>query len=154
MKPYLFFSLQAVLCMYLVYCDICHNDLSVKSLLRAWYYTSINFLKTGCWFANVISLFSQATFTCVILYKYQLFKDGLLISKISHDLSIVHLFLWYYSSLVFCLVFSISLFLLSSVFLWSLHCISFHLLLLITPLISSNCSKIRKYGSSEIIPKK
>jgi hypothetical protein len=96
MKPDLFFSLQAVLFMYLVYCDICHNDLSVKSLLRAWYYTNINFLKTGCWFVNVISLFSQATFTCVILYKYQLFKDGLLISKISPDLSIVHFFLWYY----------------------------------------------------------
>ena len=96
MKPDLFFSLQAVLFMYLVYCDICHNDLSVKSLLRAWYYTSINFLKTGCWYTNVISLFSQATFTFVILYKYQLFKGGLLISKISHDLSIVHLFLWYY----------------------------------------------------------
>ena len=96
MKPDLFFSLQAVLCMYLVYCDICHNDLSIKSLLRAWYYTNINCLKTGCWFVNVISLFSQATFTCVILYKYQLFKDGLLISKISPDLSIVHFFLWYY----------------------------------------------------------
>jgi hypothetical protein len=65
MKPD-FFLLQAVLCMYIVYCDICHNDLSVKSLLPAWYYTSINVLKTGCWFVNVISLFSQATFTCVI----------------------------------------------------------------------------------------
>jgi hypothetical protein len=77
---------------------------SVKPLLPVWYYTSINFLKTGCW-----------------LVKYP-------------------------SSLVFCLVFSISLFLLSSVIFWSLHCISFDLLLLITPLISSNCSKIRKYG--------
>jgi len=94
MKPDLIFSLQAVLCMYLVYCDICHNDFSVKSLLPAWYYTRINFLKTGCWFVNVIWLFSQTTFTSVILYKYQLFKAGLLISKISNDLTIVHFFLW------------------------------------------------------------
>ena len=73
-----------------------HTYISVNPLLPVWYHTSINFLKTGCWFVNVISLFSQTTFTCAILYKYQLFKDGLLISKISHDLSIVHLFLWYY----------------------------------------------------------
>ena len=41
-------------------------------------------------------------------------------------------------SLVFCVVFRITLFVILSFFFWALHCLSFYLWFLITHLVSSN----------------